>query len=610
MPGITGIISRKPAAECERAVKIMAATLKHESFHPTGTFSVPELGVFAGWVAHENSFADKQVFQNETRDIALLFSGECYVEAETKNRLRKNGHSFSSGGGDSLVHLYEDLGEKFFEALNGLFSGLLIDRRQRKIFLFNDRYGMERIYWHETPDAFYFASEAKALLRILPELRSFDAAGLNEFLTFGCTLDEQTLFRGIQRLPGGARWTFTDGHRLPENYFIPETWEELPEISATEFESRFHEVFKKILPRYFSSDSKIGIALTGGLDTRMIMACRPQDSHSQTTYTFAGKNGETLDDQIAARVAAACGLDHKLLRLHPDFFSSFAAHADETVFVTDGCSGISGAHEIYFNRQAREIAPVRLTGNYGSEVFRGISTFKPLPLSPQLFNPDLGRKVISEAQKFSEQKKEPMTFAIFKEIPWNLFGNLAAGRSQVGFRTPYLDNELVALAYQSPEAIRKSSLPASRLVKANSKILSEIPTDRGFAGNNFGLKYLCRRAFAEVTFKTDYYNNEGLPRPLAPFDPAFKFVASKLKLAGLHKFLHYNDWFRHGLSSYLQSALDVPQVRQSRFWNPYFVKRIAAEHITGRKNYSLEINAVLTLEAIERLLFRELPRDN
>jgi hypothetical protein len=47
-----------------------------------------------------------------------------------------------------------------------------------------------------------------------------------------------------------------------------------------------------------------------------------------------------------------------------------------------------------------------------------------------------------------------------------------------------------------------------------------------------------------------------------------------LKLAGLHKFLHYNDWFRHELSGYLKSALNTPQVRQSRFWNPSFVKRI------------------------------------
>ena len=58
------------------------------------------------------------------------------------------------------------------------------------------------------------------------------------------------------------------------------------------------------------SASGNGIALTGGLDTRMIMACRPQNTGDQTCYTFAGERGETLDDKIAARIAAACGLDH------------------------------------------------------------------------------------------------------------------------------------------------------------------------------------------------------------------------------------------------------------------------------------------------------------
>jgi asparagine synthase (glutamine-hydrolysing) len=610
MPGIAGIISRKPAAENARLVKTMVAAMRHESFYATGNFAAPELGLCAGWIAHENSFAAKQVFCNEQKDITLVFSGECFVDAETKNQLKQNGHNFSETGGDYLVHLYEDEGEKFFEKLNGLFSGLLIDRRQNKVFLYNDRYGSQRIYFYESHGDFYFASEAKALLRILPELREFDPEGVAQFLTFGCTLDWRTLFRGVQTLPGGSVWTFENGNCRKENYFSPEIWESQPQLPAEEFETKFQATFKKILQRYFSADSRIGIALTGGLDTRMIMACRPQNNGNQTCYTFAGEHGETLDDKIATRVAMACGLDHKLLRLQPDFFSDFAAHADKTVFVTDGCFGISGAHEVYFHRQARQLATVRLTGNYGSEVFRGISTFKPVPLSPELFNSDLNRKINFEAQKFSEQKKEPMSFTIFKEIPWNLFGSLAAGRSQVVFRTPYLDNELVALAYQSPEHIRKSSLPAARLVKANNKTLSEIPTDRGFAGDNSGLKFLCRRAFAEVTFKMDYYNNEGLPRPLASCDSAFKFVASKLKLAGLHKYLHYNNWFRHELSGYLRSALATPQVLQNRFWNPDFLKRMADEHVTGRKNYSLEINAVLTLEAIERLLFRELPRDN
>ena len=99
--------------------------------------------------------------------------------------------------------------------LNGLFSGLLIDRRRRRAFLFNDRYGVERVYVHQTEDATYFASEAKALLRVLPATRSFDDEGVAQFLTFGCPVEGRTLFRGIRSLEGGSVWTF-DGSLVPK----------------------------------------------------------------------------------------------------------------------------------------------------------------------------------------------------------------------------------------------------------------------------------------------------------------------------------------------------------------------------------------------------------
>src|SRR5262249_31350899 len=162
-----------------------------------------------------------------------------------------------------------------------------------------------------------------------------------------------------------------------------------------------------------------------------------------------------------------------------------AAHADRTVYITDGCFGILGAHEIYLNAQARRLAPVRLTGNFGSEILRGVSTFKPVGLSQDLLHPEFGHSLTGSA--LSVSREHPIPFAASWEIPWKLFGSVAAGRSQLTFRTPYLDNELVALAYRAPEDLRRSPLVASRLINANNAALSKIPTDRGFAGDNSGL---------------------------------------------------------------------------------------------------------------------------
>jgi asparagine synthase (glutamine-hydrolysing) len=175
----------------------MVACMEHERFYTSGTCFFQEIGVYGGWIAHKDSLAAGQVFFNEDKDIALLFSGECFVDPETLAGLRQRGHRLEENDGAWLVHLYEEEGDRFFEELNGLFSGLLIDRRQRKALLFNDRYGVERVYWHKTQDSLYFASEAKALLRVLPELRRFDEEGIGQFLAFGCTFNPRTLFRGI-----------------------------------------------------------------------------------------------------------------------------------------------------------------------------------------------------------------------------------------------------------------------------------------------------------------------------------------------------------------------------------------------------------------------------
>jgi asparagine synthase (glutamine-hydrolysing) len=608
MPGVAGIIGQgRRSEECQNLVVLMARSMMHETFYASGTHFVPEMGIYTSWVAHENSFAASQVFFNEQRDIALLFSGECFTDPETRGELKRKGHELGEAAGGWLVHSYEEEGDEFFAKLNGLFSGLLIDKRRNRAFLFNDRYGTERIYWHQTNDAIYFASEAKALLRVLPELRGFDEEGVAQFLAFGCTLEWRTLFQGVHLLPGGSLWTFERTNCTKRRYFLPSAWESQPTLTAEAFESRLHETFKRILPRYFESESKVGISLTGGLDTRMIMASLPVTANDPVCYTFSGDKRATVDARLSARVAEACGLEHRILRIGPDFFADFASHADRTVYITDGCFGILGAHEIYLNKKARQLAPVRLTGNYGSEILRGVSTFKFIGLSPALFNREFGPVLNSSSRSLAYDNGHPVTFAAFREIPWGLFFILAADRSQVSFRTPYLDNELVALAYQSPERFRKSPLPASRFVKANSGILNEIPTDRGFAGDNSGLEFLFRRFFAEATFKIDYYNSEGLPHSLSPLDAVFRRVSSSLGILGLHKYLSYRHWFRKELAGYVNDKLAAAHIRQTLFWNPDILNSMAKDHLRGRRNYVREINAVLTLEAVERLLFRDLP---
>lgn len=582
--------------------------MEHEFFYDSGMYSVPEMGIYAGWVAHENSFVAGQPFFNERRDVVLLLSGECFVDPETRTGLRQKGHDLGQAAGSWLVHLYEEEGNRFFEKLNGLFSGLLIDKRQGKAFLFNDRYGVERIYCHETEGAVFFASEAKALLRVLPELRAFDREGVAQFLAFGCTLGQRTLFRGVQLVPGASLWSFENGKCQKRKYFFPETWESQPIPPAEAFVAEFKETFQRILPRYFESESRIGISLTAGQDSRMIMACLPNAGEKPVCYTFSGDQRDTLDALLAARVAEVCGLEHQVLRIGSDFFSDFASHVDRTVYVTDGTLGSLGAHEIYLNSQARALSPVRLTGVFGGEILRGVSMFKPLYVARRLVNAELAESVTSCTRAWSHDGEHPITFAAFRETPELRFPLLAASGSQVTFRTPYLDNEIVGCAYRAPESVRMSSDCTLSVVKANNPSLSKVPTDMGEMGYTSELATASRRIVAKVACKFDYFRSEGLPHGLSRLDFLLAQITSALGIAGLHKYLPYRIWFQRELATYVGGILKDAQVRYNSLWDPRFLEHMASDHANGRKNYVREIDAVLTLAAVERLLFRDLPR--
>jgi asparagine synthase (glutamine-hydrolysing) len=603
MPGIAGVISAHPPAERQRLVERMLASMRHETFYTSGLHTAPSLGVCAGWMALEGSFADCQPIANETGDLALVFSGECFSDASSRDELKARGHRIDGNTAAWIIHAYEEHGDRLFEELNGIFCGVLIDGRRRRVLLFNDRYGMDRLYWHQTADGFYFASEAKALLRVLPALRAFDPKGVAQLFEFNCTLGPRTLFRDVQRLPGASVWAFEGGACHKSRYFDASTWESQPPLAAGEFEARLHETFTRILPRYFDTTERIGISLTGGLDTRMIMACLPPGRPHLIGYTFGGEDGDTLDTRIAARVAAMCGLRHHVLRLDATFLSDFASLADRTTYITDGYLGVDGAHEILLTRKARHSAPVRLTGNFGSEILRGVTAFRrPLGRPQEMLSPEY-RPHVDEARAAGlGVGGHPVSVAAFVEIPWRLSGLAHAGWSQVSTRTPYLDNSLVALAFRAPATIRRSALPALRLVSRTNPGLGRIPTTKGQRLGGLPMETWLRTLYGILTFKLDYWYNEEAPAPLRFLDAPLAGVPTRYWPFDFHRYLSYRRWFAGPLAPYVREHLAMAD---SGVLSKAFVDALADEHGRRAGHRAREIAFVLTVEAIQRLLLRQ-----
>ncbi len=598
MPGIVVIIDKTAVSTLQAPLAQMMAAMSTDGPYEQRTVLAPALGLAAGWVGLRDGHNGPGVYSDPQRDTVILLSGECFPAASG------SGIRASTEGADHSMHWlleeYNKVGEQCLRRSDGLFAGVLIDKREKKTLVFNDRYGMERVYFHEARDFFYFASEAKALLRVLPEVREFDEDGVADFLSLGFTTQWRTLFRNVHLMPGGSVWSIRNGTCVKSQYFARSEWEAQPLLTAESFERNLSETFPRILPRYLSEHSKLGIAVTAGLDTRMIMACLGTDEPAPVTYTFVGESGKPLDATIGRKIADVCRLRHHVIGLESDFFSDFASFADRTVFHTDGTFGVTGAHEIYFNARARELAPIRLTGNYGSEVLRRVSGFKRYTLAPGLLTPECRARMKGTDDEI--RSGNSASFAAFQAVPWRLHGNYAANRSQLVLRTPYLDAELVALACQRPDDLRGSPSPATRLVNHGNPYLARIPTDMGFLGNAGRTRQALRYAWNRSWFKLDYYHTAGLPGRLSMFDPTLDYFGQRIPLFGKHKFLHYRRWFRTRLRDYVRERLLDSDTLAMPFWNAPVVGRIAEDHLAGRQNYETAIDAVITLATVKRLL--------
>ncbi|MGE0704974.1 MAG: asparagine synthase-related protein, partial [Vicinamibacterales bacterium] len=414
----------------------------------------------------------------------------------------------------------------------------------------------------------------------------------------------RTLFKDIALLPGGSIWTIPAPSDIRKRqYFTPAMWSDQPLLDASQFETAFVKTMSDVLPTYFRSPNPVGLSLTGGLDTRILTAGMPQDAKPAHAYTYAGIYRDCFDIRVARDVANVCGVPHDVLGLQPDFFQDFESHAAETVWVTDGTLDVCGAHEIYYSRQARALSPIRLTGNYGSEVLRSVSTFKPRAPGAGLLDADAARSADAAVGSFRDMRAgHPVTFAAFKEIPWNLYGRLAAAQSQLVLRSPYMDNALVELVYRAPAGSRETNEASLRLIAEMKPDLASIETDMAYGGRHASPVATLKRLSRYAQFKAEWYYNAGMPEWLARLDRTRALRLFEPLFLGSHKIDHYRLWFQRQLKPYVQDLLTDARSRARPYLDPHGFERLVSAHATGRGNCLNDLNKVMTLELVHRQL--------
>lgn len=600
MPGIVGLFTRQPRAQAEHQLTRMLATMKHEPFYETGTWIEPALGAYIGWVLRSKPCGRPMPMQSSRDDVRLVLSGENVLTPDAETTLKRRGYPAADDETAPLVELYEG-NRRFAAALNGRVQGVLLDGKRGTTVLFNDRFGLHRLYYHEADDAFYFAAEAKAILAVRPELRSIDARSLAEYVTCGCVLENRSLFRGVHVVPPGSAWEFRDGAlECRDHYFEPREWEEQGELGLEEYYEGLRAIFERNLPRYLATRERIGMSLTGGLDTRMIMAWQRLAPGDLPCYSFGGIINECHDVRVARRVAAACRQPYEVIEVGQRLFADFPNLAESTIYRTDGCAHVNRAADLYANECARHIAPVRMTGNYGGEILRGIRAFKPGPLS-NVFSPELQSHANAAAATYAGIVAcHPVSFSAFRQAPWHHYGLLALEETKLAMRTPYLDSDLVRLVFRAPALTYASNDVSIRLIGDGSPAMKMIMTDRGLAGPHGPLASAVRRQWLEFTFKAEYAYDYGMPQWLSTIDRALSPLKPERLFLGRHKFCHYRVWYRDQLAGYVRDILLDPRSLSRPYLQRSALSQSVERHVAGSHNHTVDIHMTLTLELIHR----------
>lgn len=595
MSGMVGILSSNGLKGNSIALRRMLTSIRHEEWYSEGQETLDEGHVSIGWVSHGDDHDDIKCSKNESGVVAVLCTGGIVCR-----------HEVSEDHASHIMHLYEKRGEAFVGDLNGCFCGILVDQTKRKAFVFNDRFGVRRIFLCKLKEAICFASEAKALLTMSPVLRQFDPIGVSELLTCGCTIGERSLYKGIEVLPPGSICVVERGTILNKRrYFDPSEWAGQDKLEEQEFLSQIRGIMGQLVGRCTHSSHQVGISLTGGLDSRMVLACLDDKQTGVHCYTFGSMYRETFDVQVAREVSRASGFPHSVITLGQEFLELFPAYLNRAVYVSDGYLGISGAAELYLNAQARAIAPIRVTGNYGGELLRGDRAFKHQAARLPLISRDLIRHLEETEPAFRRfECVNPLTFALFRQVPYAGYGRMAIEQSQVVLRTPFLDNDLTKLVYRAPSRLLKGLNVSTYIISRYNPDLLSIPTDRGLLSSESLAGRQLMNYYREFLFKGEYWSSHGMPGWLSRISSFRLGRTLQNNFLGRHKFQHYLAWSRTVLSSYIRETLNSGLRGLEPLFPRKTVMSMVDEHLKGRNNYLDEIDKLLTLCLASQILLK------
>jgi asparagine synthase (glutamine-hydrolysing) len=519
------------------------------------------------------------------------------------------------------VHLYEDEGVDFVNHLNGMFALVLWDANRRQLVLARDRLGKKPLVYRLEEQRLLFASELKSLLQVPGLERRVDPAALDAYLTYQYVPHPDAILMGFRQLPPGHRAVWHEGRLRIDCYWNVDFRVERP-LGGEEYSRQLRQLLTSAVELRLQADVPLGAFLSGGVDSSIVVGLMRQLT-GQPVKTFSiGFPVPQYDETSYAReVARHLGTEHHEFRVEPECVSVLEKLA---WFYDQPFADSSAIPTYYVSKLTREHVTVALTGDGGDELFAGYlryravrvaELFDKLPagmrsvLTSRLWKvlPDVGRQraALRRLHRLRAALGSPPAR---RYLDWvGVFGEQARAElysdefvEQLPDRDP-----VVFLAAALARSAGRDAVTAASLADLVTYLPCDLMVKVDIASMANSLE--CRQPFldyrlvelaAQMPIEHKYRWFHGKRILLRTFGDLLPRSVRRRPKMGFG--VPLDHWFRHELRDFAQDILLDSTARGRGYFRPQAVRKLLAEHQSGRFDHSHRLWALLVLELWQR----------
>jgi asparagine synthase (glutamine-hydrolysing) len=354
-----------------RALQAMARSIVHRGPDDEGYYVNGPIGLGFRRLSIIDLEGGHQPMSDAEETVRVVFNGEIYNFPELRRELEGFGYVFRTRSDTEVIVLgYKQWGDDVFNRLNGMFGVAIWDERKRRLVIARDPFGIKPIYYKTEGGSVWFGSEIRTILAAAKDSPEPDPTALNLFLRYRFTPSPYTVFRGIRKLAAGTMLVFEGEEFSLRRWYSYHPEPFAPTKSDEQARDELLEIYKRAVKRHLLSDVPVGLLLSGGVDSALLLALMNLYGNSWRTFTV-GYGSVFSDDELpdAAQTAAEFSSMHTEVLLDRRTFEDSLPRVVE--FMEEPVATSSVLPMFFVCERAHRDVKVALIGQGPDELFGG-----------------------------------------------------------------------------------------------------------------------------------------------------------------------------------------------------------------------------------------------